>query len=51
MQPEGAFTEPGRPTVSSWSWDLPTHVDVPDALLDVGVDCGWCQTRFRLLPG
>jgi hypothetical protein len=21
-----------------------------DALLDVGVDYGWCQTRFRLLP-
>ncbi len=21
-----------------------------DALLDVGVDWGWCQTRFRLLP-
>jgi len=21
-----------------------------DALLDVGVDFGWCQTRFRLLP-
>lgn len=22
-----------------------------DALLDVGVDFAWCQTRFRLLPG
>lgn len=21
-----------------------------DALLDVGVDFAWCQTRFRLLP-
>jgi hypothetical protein len=21
-----------------------------DALLDVGIDFGWCQTRFRLLP-
>ena len=21
-----------------------------DALLDVGIDWGWCQTRFRLLP-
>lgn len=21
-----------------------------DALLDVGIDYGWCQTRFRLLP-
>jgi hypothetical protein len=21
-----------------------------DALLDVGVDFSWCQTRFRLLP-
>jgi len=21
-----------------------------DALLDVGVDFGWCQTRFRVLP-
>jgi len=21
-----------------------------DALLDVGVDYAWCQTRFRLLP-
>ena len=21
-----------------------------DALLDVGVDFGWCQSRFRLLP-
>lgn len=21
-----------------------------DALLDIGVDFAWCQTRFRLLP-
>ena len=21
-----------------------------DALLDIGIDFGWCQTRFRLLP-
>jgi hypothetical protein len=21
-----------------------------DALLDVGIDFAWCQTRFRLLP-
>ncbi len=21
-----------------------------DSLIDVGIDFGWCQTRFRLLP-
>jgi hypothetical protein len=21
-----------------------------DALLDIGIDFAWCQTRFRLLP-
>ena len=48
----------GRP-VPSTSWgDLACSrchgISCPcgrsDALLDVGVDFAWCQTRFRLLP-
>jgi len=24
--------------------------DLSDALLDIGIDFAWCQSRFRLLP-
>lgn len=31
-------------------WDYACPCGRSDALLDVGVDFGWCQSRFRLLP-
>jgi hypothetical protein len=31
-------------------WEFACPCGRADALLDVGVDFGWCQTRFRLLP-
>ena len=30
--------------------DFPCPCGRSDALLDVGVDFAWCETRFRLLP-
>ena len=30
--------------------DFPCPCGRSDALIDVGVDFAWCQTRFRLLP-
>ena len=30
--------------------DFPCPCGRADALLDVGIDFAWCQTRFRLLP-
>jgi hypothetical protein len=30
--------------------DFPCSCGRSDALLDVGVQFAWCQTRFRLLP-
>ena len=30
--------------------NFPCSCGRSDALLDVGVDFAWCQTRFRLLP-
>ena len=31
-------------------WDFACPCGRGDALLDVGIDFAWCQTRFRLLP-
>jgi hypothetical protein len=31
-------------------WDYACPCGRGDALLDVGIDFAWCQTRFRLLP-
>jgi hypothetical protein len=33
-----------------WVMEFACPCGRSDALLDVGVDFAWCQTRFRLLP-